>query len=714
MKQVIQNARTGDLRVQDVPEPSVKAGCALVRTTTSLISAGTERMVADFARRSLLGKAQARPDLVRKVLDKARRDGIMATLRSVRTKLDEPLPLGYSAAGVIVALGEEMEGEYHVGQRVAMAGAGVANHAEINLVPRNLLATVPHDVDDEAAAFATMSAIAMHGIRNLSCSLGEIVVVIGAGLVGLLAVRLLTLAGVRVVAIDLNAERLTLAGRLGSEACLHLDKDNIRAAVSALSNGRGADGVLITAADDSDRALALAGDVARDRARVSVVGKVGTAFPFADYMKKELSVVVSRSYGPGRYDDEFEHGGAKYPVGFVRWTETDNLRECLRLMSSGRTNRLDTSELISHRFDITEAEKAYGMILDGAAPHLGVLLRYGEGPVVQPRWPAPTPATDAKATLGVIGAGQFARAVLLPELARLPDVQLRAVVTAHGPSSRFAQEKFGFAAAGTDTGAILSDAAIQGVVIATPHGQHASLVAAALSANKSVFVEKPLAVDRAGIEQVRAARSQSKGFFTVGFNRRFAPMTKALLERSASLPGPRVITIRVNAGPVGGAGSDRHGRIVGELCHFVDLARVLARSPVQTVHALTAPHADARAGDDIVASLAFANGSIASLTYTGLGDPADTKERIEVFVAGDIFRIEDFRRFTTIVAGRETTSVDRLGQDKGHRAELAAFVAALSQGRPPIDEAEIVETSLATIALVESLRTGATVNIAGA
>lgn len=710
VKQVVQSARTGRLKLAEVAAPRVRPLALLVRTRTSVISPGTERMVVDFARKSLLGKAQARPDLVRKVIDKARRDGIAATLRTVLARLDEPLPLGYSAAGVVEAVGKGLEGEYRVGDRVAVAGAGVSNHAELNVVPRNLAARIPDDVTDEEAAFATLGAIALHGLRNTRAGLGDVVAVIGTGLVGQLAVQLLGLAGARVVALDTNESRLRWAERAGAELVLSPGPEAV-AAVQALTGGRGADAVLVAAATDSSDPLVLAADMCRDRARVVILGKVGTEFPYAEYMKKEITLLVSRSYGPGRYDDQFEGGGVKYPVGWIRWTETDNLGEALRLMGRTRPQRLDVAPLITHRFPIADAEAAYRLVVEGQEPSLGVVLTYPESrPITKPSWAGVTGTHQGACRLGVIGAGNFARSVLLPEFRKLPDVAFHTLVTARGITAEHGRDAFGFQRASTEPADILDDPSINAVLVATPHAMHAELTARALAAGKAVFVEKPLALDREGLNRVIAARNSSSAFFTVGFNRRFAPMVRSVRDRLARTAGPKVLMLRINAGPLptqGWLADDREGgRVLGEACHFIDLARFLAGAPITAVHA-SAPASGKAMADDAVISLEFADGSVAAIVYTGFGDPAVPKERIEGFAGGAVAIIDNFRSLTITAGGRAATESAKLGADKGHSAEIRAFVEAVRAGGPaPLDEAELVETSLATIAALESLHAG--------
>ncbi|ARJ66573.1 theronine dehydrogenase [Magnetospirillum sp. ME-1] len=717
MKQVIQSARSGKLALKEVPEPQVRAGSLLVATRASLISAGTERMVVDFARKSLAGKAKARPDLVRKVLDKARRDGLMSTFRAVMARLDEPLPLGYSAAGEVVAVGAGLEGSFHVGQRVAVAGAGLANHSELNVVPRNLAVPLPEAVAFDHACFATLGSIALHGVRSLGVGLGDVVCVVGVGLVGQLAVQFLALQGARVIAMDTDADRLALAARLGAELAWNVAEPGLPEAVAHLTGGIGCDAILICAATESSGPLETAAEIARDRAKVVMTGKTGTEFPYAAFMKKELSLMVSRSYGPGRYDEDFEGRGVKYPVGFVRWTESDNLAEVVRLMAAPAGRRLEIAPLISHRFAFEKAEDAYALVTEATEPHLGVVLHYERQAAADraaPAFAAPR-AAAGRCVLGVIGAGAFARTVLLPELKRLSQVELAAIATTRGMTADHARSAFGFGRATTDAEEILADPAINAVLIATRHASHAELTARALAAGKSVLVEKPLAVDRDQLNRVIAARRDSDGFFLVGFNRRFAPMTRKAREVLARHPGPKVLSLRVNAGALPpeawlNAPEEGGGRVVGEGCHFVDLARALVGAPIVSVTA----EAAGGGGDDLVAALSFADGSLATLIYTGQGDSAFSKERFECFAGGTVVAIDNFLSLSITENGRTRTESAKLGQDKGHRAEIEAFVQAVAAGGPaPVDEAEQIETSLATLAVVDSLREGRRVFLAG-
>ena len=494
MKQVLQSARSGKLALKEVPDPKVRAGHLLVRTRASLISAGTERMVVQFAKKNLAAKARARPDLVRKVIDKAKRDGVAATVRAVLTRLDEPLPLGYSACGDVVALGAGTEGQFHVGQRLAIAGAGLANHADFNVVPVNLAAAVPDDVNDEEACFGTLGAIALHGVRNMGLEFGDCAAVIGAGLVGQIAVQLLGLAGIRALAFDYNEGRLALCRYAEAAMVWNLGDGNPAEAVLELTNGRGCDGILIAAATDSSEPFALAASLARDRARISLVGVIGTEFSYRDFMAKELSLVVSRSYGPGRYDDDYEGRGVKYPVGYVPWTETRNLEEVVRRMTRQSDHRLAVEQLITHRFPFAKAEDAYTMVTDNIEAHLGVVLTYDKAAKHTPSvLRVPIAVSGGKkpgdCVLGVIGAGNFARAVLLPELKKIADCRLHTLATQRGMTAQFGQETFGFEVAAADEAAVLDNDEINSVLIATTHASHAALNVAALEAGKTFWLK---------------------------------------------------------------------------------------------------------------------------------------------------------------------------------------------------------------------------------
>jgi len=722
MKQVIQSAKTGKLELRDVPEPSVRDGHILVATRTSLISAGTERMVVKFAKKSLAGKAKARPDLVRKVIDKARREGLAATFRAVRARLDDPLALGYSAAGEVIAVGHGLEGRFRIGQRVAVAGAGLANHAEVNVIPGNLAVAVPDGVSWDEACFGTMGAIAMHAVRNLAArncaGLGDLVAVVGAGLVGQLAAQFLSLSGARAVVLDYDQDRLDLALDLGAEAAVNLNDDDAEKIIRSLSADRGADGIIIAAATESSEPFEMAAAIARDRASVSMVGLTGTTFPYQTFMKKELSLVVSRSYGPGRYDPDFEGHGVKYPEGWVRWTETENLAETMRLLMPDRMHRLNVEKLTTHRFAIDEAETAYAKVTGAGEPCLGVVLSYPETGAAgaakpEPIVPSTGPAKDT-CVLGVIGAGAFARAVLLPELKKISGVKLHTLVTTKGADADHSAKTFGFVSAASSEDAVFDNPEINAVLVATRHDSHAELTARALAAGKSVLVEKPLGLTLEELNRVAVARNETDAFFQIGFNRRYAPLAVKLRDRLAGADGPKFCVLRVNAGQVPGDSwvhdpARGGGRVLGEVCHFVDLARFFVGSPIISVQA---DAAQAKTGaDDVAITLRFADGSLATIAYTGLGDTALGKEWFEAYGGGLVVRVDNFLEYSEAEGGQRTRE-KASRQDKGFSQALDAFAKAVINGGPaPVDEAELMETSAATIAVLESLGTGKRIDL---
>lgn len=715
MKQVIQSRRSGKLALKDVPDPKVRAEHLLVKTRASLISAGTERMVVEFAKKSLAGKAKARPDLVKKVIEKAKRDGLRSTFQTVMSRLDEPLPLGYSAAGEVLAVGRGLEGLYRVGQRVAMAGAGVANHAELNVVPRNLVAAIPDGVSDEEAAFGTLGAIALHAVRNAEPRLGDVVAVLGMGLVGQIATQLLRLSGARVIALDYNPSRLDLAKTLGAETTVDLAASDAAQIVADVTDGRGCDAVLIAAATSSNEPFITAAEIARDRARVVMVGMTGTEFPYAEFMKKELNIIISRSYGPGRYDPDYEGRQVKYPEGWVRWTETENLAECLRLMTPTRDHRLNVEPLISHRMDLGTAETAYKMITSGSEPHLGVILGYSETTASIEAHFAPAKIKTGTCVLGVVGAGNFAKSVLLPQLKKIPNVVLHTLATQRGATAEHGKETFGFQHATADADDVFNNPDINAVLIATRHDSHAAMTAQALNAGKSVLVEKPLALDLTQLNQVIEARNAADAaIFQVGFNRRFSPMAKKLKAAFSDQASPKVMNFRVNAGAIDGdhwvqSSDEGGGRILGEVCHFVDFARFLTGQPITSVHAQTRG-GDGALGDDVTVSLTFSDSSLATILYTAQGDLSAGKERYEIFSGGRNGTIDDFK--TLDVSGAGKTISERSSVDKGFESSLKSFVSGVIDGSTVgIDEAELIEVSAATIAIMESLRQGKIISI---
>jgi len=708
MKQVLQNLKTGETVVAEVPTPQPRPGTVLVRTAASLVSAGTERMVVDFARKSLIGKARSRPDLVRQVLDKARREGLLTTAEAALNRLDQPMPLGYSSAGTVVALGEGVTG-FQVGDRVACAGGGYAVHAEYAVVPVNLLARLPDGLDFEQAAFVTLGAIALHGFRLADVQVGARVAVIGLGLLGLLSVGLAQAAGCEVLGIDLAPDRVALAQHLGAQA---VTRDGAEAATRAFSRGLGVDAVLICADTSSNDPVELAGEIARDRARVVAVGAVGMTIPRKTYYEKELDLVVSRSYGPGRYDPNYEEGGQDYPIGYVRWTEGRNLQAVVDLMAAGR---LDVRPLITHRFPIERAPEAYRLIRgETGEPFLAVLLTY---PHLEARPLATrlTVSTAAEAAgicrLGVLGAGNFATAVMLPAVRRIPDVRLEGIVSASGVSAAHAARKFGFRYAASDPQEVLGDDRINTVAVLTRHHLHAAQTVAALRAGKHVFCEKPLALTLTGLTEVEAALAEHPDrLLMVGFNRRFAPLAQRLHAFLADRSEPLVAHYRVNAGYIplthwlhdpqqGG------GRIIGEGVHFIDFLTFLVGAPPVDGIARALPDGGRYRQDNVVLTFTFPDGSLGTVTYLANGDKSFPKERVEVFCGGRVAVLDDFRTLELVRDGRREVVRSRLRQDKGHRAAWEAFIRAIADGgEPPIPYDQICGVHRAAFAVVEGMR----------
>lgn len=731
MKAVLQSYGSGELEVADLPAPALQPGGVLVRNAVSLISAGTEKLMVDLAQKSLLGKARDRPDLVRRVFDKLRRDGLMATIDTVRSRLDNPIPLGYSCAGTVDEVGEGVD-DLKPGDRVACAGAGYANHAEMVFVPRNLVTPLPEGVPFESACFTTVGAIALQGLRLAEIELGETVAVIGLGLVGLLAAQLAKASGARVVGMDTNSARCALARELGIDeavAIAHALGERCR----ALTSGHGADKVIVAASTRSSEPIALAGEVARTRGIVSVVGAVGMDVPRPPYYDKELMLRVSRSYGAGRYDPEYEEKGRDYPIGYVRWTENRNMEAFVAQLASGAVR---TEPLVSHRFEIAEAGRAYEL-LGGKSkePYLGLLLTYpGDGAEpeaadrrleIAPAAPSADASQDT-VRFGVLGAGLFATGTLLPTLTKLDGVELGGLVTATGIKARHAARKFGFDFGTTDEAEVLgvegaSTEGINAVMIATRHHLHARQVTTALEAGQHVFVEKPLCLDEEELEAIIAAYQASRmkplhgsaaPWLMVGFNRRFAPLAVKLRQHFADRDEPLALHYRVNAGqiPLDHWTQDPEiggGRIVGEVCHFVDFAIFMTGALPVSVSARALPNRGTYRDDNLVATLTLADGSLATITYLANGSNALAKERVEVSGGGASAVLDNFRRLELMRGSRRRVVKGGLRQDKGHAAQLAAFVRALREGEPPpIPFEEIVATTRASFDIRRRLREG--------
>jgi predicted dehydrogenase len=712
MKQIAQNYRSGELALLDVPTPACRPGGVLVRSEFSLVSAGTEMMKIAESRLSLLGKARARPDQVKKVMQTVAQQGLLTTYRKVADRLDAYTPLGYSLCGEVVEVGAKVT-DLSVGQRVACAGNLYALHAEYNWIPRNLCVPVPDQVISEHAAFTTVGAVAMQGYRQSEARLGETACVIGLGLVGQLLVQLLRAGGLNVVGLDPSPERCRLAERMGAAACGSPDPTALGPVVEALANftdGAGADQVFLTAGGDTNQPVELAAELARDRACVVDIGKSRLDLPWNDYYAKELDVRFSRSYGPGRYDPTYEEGGVDYPIGYVRWTEGRNLRGFLDLVADGR---LDLDPLISAVAPFNQAVDTYTHILDGQQSGVGVLFHYPADAPTQQRMTAPLsaarparrPVVQPVVRLGVIGAGNYATSMLLPHLVRRPDVELVEVATASGLSAANAQRKFGFARCSTDHRGLLADETISALLIATRHHAHAGMVNEALRAGKAVFVEKPLAVDAVQLEAITAAIQESgNDRLMVGFNRRHASPLVDLKRAWGPRGGPVQVRYEVNAGQLEAgswyANSDEGSRLVGEGCHFVDTASWwLDQDPV-------AVFATAAGGDpdDTVVVLRYPDGSVATIAYQTRGDPRYPKELLHVTGDRQVARLLNFQRAELWRGGRRHRSRSLAGIDKGQKQQLDAFVRAVAEARPmPISLASLLATTRATFAAERSL-----------
>jgi predicted dehydrogenase/threonine dehydrogenase-like Zn-dependent dehydrogenase len=716
MKQIAQNYKSGELTVLDVPAPVCRPGGVLVQSLFSLISTGTEMMKLTEARMSMVGKARARPDQVRKVIDSVAQQGAVATYKKVMNRLDSYTPLGYSLCGVVVEVGRGAE-TFRVGQLVAAAGNEHALHAEYNWVPVNLCVPVPRGVSAEHAAFATVGAIAMHGVRRAEVQLGDTACVIGLGLVGQLVVRLLIAAGVRVVGTDVIEERCRLAEKAGAVLCAAPSDEGmaaLRQALAEITDGRGADHVLLAAGGSSNGPVETAASLARDRARVVDIGKTRLDLPWNAYYDKELDVRFSRSYGPGRYDDRYELEGIDYPVGYVRWTERRNLECFLDLIAR---KDIEVESLVSGIFPMERATEVYNDLASGSLAAVGVLLEYPARPAdSQPpsasRIVSGTAAAvrgngQGQLTIGFIGAGNYASSMLLPHLARLSAVKLAHVATTRSLSAVNAQRRFGFATASTAADAVLDDPSLDAIFIVTRHHTHADLVCRALETGKAVFVEKPLALTRDELQRViDSVVSSGNDRLMVGFNRRFAPLLGQLKARFGPPGTASVARYLVNAGTLEAdswyRNSELEGsRFAGEGGHFIDALSWWADSLPEEVYAV--PGLDP---DDVQATVRFQNGSSAVITYVTVGNARYPKETLDAAADGRTARLDNFRQ-AAVWAGRRRSAIKSRSQDKGQRHQVVQFAEACRTGGPmPISLESLLATTRATIAVGESLASG--------
>ena len=710
MKQVLQNRKTGRPFVGEVPVPALQKGRVLVRTVASLISAGTERAAVELVSKGLVQEARQRPDLVKAVVAKVKNEGILNTFASVRDKMAASQALGYSAAGIVAAIASDVT-EFQIGDRVACAGVGFASHAEVLSVPKNLCVHLPEDVSFESGAYGTLGAIALQGVRLAEPTLGESVVVIGLGLVGQLTVQLLKANGCRVFGLDLDQARVSLALEMGADHAI-VSSDAASKEIETWTRGHGADAVLITAATDSNQPIELAAQVSRLKGRVIVVGMTGMDIPRQPFFIRELKLIISMSYGPGRYDPDYEERGVDYPLPYVRWTEKRNIESFLQLVGDKRVN---VERLTTHRFPIEEADRAYQLISGNVQePSLGVVLKYDpEAEVVRKvslGAAAPVRKAEKSIGVGVIGAGGYVPAMLLPHF-KTEGVEFRSIATASGISAHDVGKRFGFAYAVSSADEVIDDASVNLVVIGTKHDLHAELARKALERDKHVFVEKPLALNDEELESMLEAARRSKGKLMAGFNRRFAPLGQRAKDFFAGSDAPLSMLYRVNAGRIPKEhwiqnAEDGGGRIIGECCHFIDFMQFLMGAPPVYVFAesLSAKSNKIVDADSVFITLRFADGSNGVVAYLSEGDKGLAKERVEIFSAGKTFVLDDFRRATLYKDGREE-QITLKAQDKGQQAEVRHVCASvLEGGPPPIALDELAATTRATFRVLDSLR----------
>jgi predicted dehydrogenase len=699
MKQVLQDLKSGRTIVADVPAPQVRPGAVRIATQVSLVSAGTERMLVEFARGSLISKARQQPERVKEALQKVVTDGLMTTVEAIRAKLDQPMLLGYCNVGEVIEVGAGVQG-LAVGDRVVSNGS----HAEVVVVPQNLVARLPDGVQPDEAAFTVLGAIALQGVRLARPTLGESFVVMGLGLIGLMTVQILRANGCRVLGVDLDPERLAMARAFGAETVDPSTGADPVSAAEAFSRGRGVDGVLLTLSTTSSAPVAQAAHMCRKRGRIVLVGVTGLQLNRADFYEKELSFQVSCSYGPGRYDPVYEEKGQDYPLGFVRWTEQRNFEAVLDLMAA---RALDVQPLVTHRFAVGEAEKAYDVLSSGEKS-IGILIEYPREAQAPNGWSGATtlraePPRKAAAAVSFIGAGAYSSRTLVQAF-KGAGADLQTIVSSGGVSAVHYGRKFGFRQAASEAATAIDNPATDAVAIVTRHDSHARYVTAALAAGKHVFVEKPLCLTLDELRSIEtAARAPDAPVLMVGFNRRFAPLVVRTRELLAAAPGPKSFVMTVNAGAipaehwtqdpaVGG------GRIVGEGCHFIDLLRHLAGAPIVDFDAagLDRPGGPPRK-DTVAIRLSFANGSLGVINYFANGHKAYPKERLEVFASGRIITLDNYRRLTAHgVAGFRGQRT--LSQDKGQAGCAKEFIDAVKAGGPaPIPLDEVIEVSRVAI-----------------
>lgn len=712
MKQLIQSFKTGELGLFEVPAPICQENGALVQTTVSLVSAGTEKMLVDFAKKSMLAKAKDRPDLVKQVLDKMKKEGVKNTLEKVFTKLDTPIPLGYSCAGKVLEVGSNMSG-VNIGDRVACGGAGYANHSEINYVPKNLMVKIPDGVDDIDASFVTVGAIALQGVRQTEPKLGERVAVMGLGLLGQLTVQLLKANGCKVIGSDVDPDKMALALELGADETCHASELIKKA--NEFSNGYGVDAVIIAASTMSNQPVIDAAEISRMRGRVIFLGMVGMDIPRNEYYKKELDLRLSMAYGPGRYDPDYEEKGIDYPFDLVRFTEQRNFETFLGLIAEGK---ITPKKILTHEFDFNDAMKAYDL-LEGKVKekYLGITLNYKTDINLDEHKSVKISdkvVTASKVNVGLIGAGNFTKSVILPNLKKVDGYDLVGLCTATGVSAQGNGEKNGFKYITTDSDEIFKNDEINSVFITTRHNEHGSKVLKAIENKKHCFVEKPLCIKENELEELKNTYDGST-IIQVGFNRRFAPLIQTMKKTLGNTP--MSVNYRVNAGiipkdvwiqdsEIGG------GRIIGEGCHFIDTCSYLIGSEVESVFATCVNKSDASIPDEDNVSiiLNYKNGSTATITYFAYGDNSMPKEYIEVFANGTSLVLNDFREMI-IYKGSKSSKTKSSNQDKGFVNEFKAFKDSVISGNPAISFNSLYNTTKTTFKILESIRTKSLIKI---
>jgi len=743
VKQVTQNYKSGKVELLDVDVPKVSGGTVVVRNMASLLSLGTERSMIELGKKSLLGKARARPDLLKRFMEKARQEGLFKTFQEAMGRLDNPVALGYSSAGVVVEVGSNVH-RFSPGDKVACIGAGYASHAEYIRVPEMLCAKIPEGVSFEEASFGMLGIIALHGIRCAKLSFGDTVAVMGLGLLGQLSVQMLNAYGCRVIGTDLDTSKLELAKRLGAEVTV--PNSEFKKACEVFSDGYGVDAVILTVATSSDEPIHTAVDVSRFGGRIVVVG-VADIHPNRNEMwHKEVEIIVSKAAGPGSLDPIYENKGIDYPVGYVRWTENRNLQEFLRLISQ---KRIDINPLITHRFKIEEAEKVYSDIMAGkGGPYIGVLFEYEKEKAEKPdqlgkdeksyitthqsaffgealeKYKTTIKQIKPPVRVGVIGAGLFGKALLLPALHKTEGIELKVISTSSGVNVEHVFRKYGFKRRTTNYKEVMEDPEIDAVVIITPHSLHAKMVLEALKVDKHVFVEKPLCVNEGELKEIMETYNSlisgqsSPPYIAVGYNRRFSPHAKKIKEFLINRQDPMVVHYRVNAGyvpPEHWVHSDEEGgsRIIGEVCHFVDFMQFLTgANPVRVYAERVSGNNRSTVNDDnVVITIKFSDGSVGDITYSASGDRAYSREQVEIFCEGKSVVLKDFKETLFYMNGKKS-NFKTFNQEMGYREEIEHFKKVIcSRALPSLTPLEIFYSTYTVLAINRALEKGSTIPI---